>query len=231
MMNVAGIIADQKKYLPTHTQQVIEYEFEYFIYNGSNYGYYYLTSSQNYGSAKNVSDEYGLTKPSDTTMVTAGSFFYGPTNTYTNIAKTLDILNIRYNSYVDGKKIRFENYGSYGTNNSSLPDFVYDNVFGRMESHHGVLQRKPFNMAIKEFGIDAGNGFAPEDTFPTLYDQDAGDLDPSSVFARNCPSPYYCQQGKLNFADNQEMIDSVESVAVTGAVEKVRVFYSGITPY
>lgn len=230
-MNVVGIIADQKKYFPAHTQQVIEYELEYFLYNGNNYGYYYLTSSQNYGSAKNVSDEYGLTKPSDTTMVTAQSVFNGQTNVYTNTAKTLNILNFRYNNYYDGKKIRFENYGAYGANANLLPDFVYDNVFGRVETHHGVLQRRPLNSATKEFGTDAGDNFSPENTSPTtLYSADT-DLDPSSVYARNCPSPYYCIQGRLDFADNAEMITSIESVAVAGAVEKLRVFYSGITPY
>ena len=232
MMNVAGIIADQKKYFPSHTQQVIEYELEYFIYNGNNYGYYHRGVSQTYGTAKNVSDEYGLTKPSDTTMVTASSYYYGPSNTYFNTFKNLAILGFRYNSYYDGKKIRFENYGAYGASVHTLPDFVYDNVFGRMESHHGVLQRKQSNMAIKEFGMDAGQGFAPEDKSPTLYNQAGGNnLDPSSVFGRNCPSPYYCIQGRLDFADNQEMIDSIESVAVAGATEQVRVFYSGITPY
>ena len=230
-MNVAGIIADQKKYFPPHTQQVIEYELDYFIYNGNNYGYYNRGIYSTYGAAKNVSDEYGLTKPSDTTMVTAKTLYYGPNNFYYTVANTLDILGFRYNNYYDGKKIRFENYGQYGTSDNTLPDFVYDNVFGRMESHHGVLQRKPFNMAIKEFGIDAGDGFAPEDTYPTLYDQAASDLDPSAVFARYCPSPYYCLQGRLDFADNLEMITSIESVAVAGATEQVRVFYSGITPY
>lgn len=231
-MNVAGIIADQKKYFPSHAQQVIEYEMEYFLYNGTNYGYYSRGEFQTYGTAKNVSDEYGLTKPSDTTMVTASSLFYGPTNTYYNNPKNLEILGFRYNNYVDGKKIRFENYGSYGTSTSYLPDFVYDNVFGRVESHHGVLQRRPSNMAIKEFGNDAGDGFAPEDTSPTLYAEAGGNnLDPSSVYARTCPSPYYCLQGRLDFADNLEMIASIESVAVAGATEQVRVFYSGITPY
>lgn len=231
-MNVVGIIADQKKYFPSHTQQVIEYELEYFVYNGNNYGYYYLSSSQNYGSAKNVSDEYGLTKPSDTTMVTATSIFYGPSNTYYNNPKNLPILNFRYNNYYDGTKIRFENYGSFGSSSTYLPDYKYDNVFGRMECHHGVLQRKPYNMAIKEFGNDAGDGFNPEDTSPTLYNQTgATNLDPTTVSPRYCPSPYYCQQGKLDFKDNAEMIASIQSVAVAGATEQVRVFYSGITPY
>lgn len=230
-MNVAGVIADQKKYFPSHTQQVIEYELEYFIYSGNNYGYYYLSATQNYGSAKNVSDEYGLTKPSDTTMVTAITAYNSTSHAYSNNPRNLNILNFRYNSYYDGKKIRFENYGAFGTNDNTLPDFVYNNVFGRVESHHGVLQRKPLNMAIKQFGTGAGGNFSPEDTYPSVYTLNAADLDPSSVFARNCPNLYFCQQGRLDFADNQEMIDSMESVAVAGAVEKVRVFYSGITPY
>lgn len=230
-MNVVGIISDQNKYFPTHTQQVIEYELEYFIYSGTNYGYYYLSPTQNYGTSKNVSDEYGLTKPSDTTMVTANSVYNGQTNAYTNAAKNLNILNFRFNNYISGKKIRFENYGAYGTSNETLPDFKYDNVFGRMECHHGVLQRRPQNSAIKEFGPDAGDSFSPENTSPvSLYLADT-DLDPSGVFSRNCPSPYFCQQGRLDFADNQEMIDSMESLTVTGAVEKLRVFYSGIIPY
>ena len=61
------------------------------------------------------------------------------------MTRNLNILNFRYNSYYDGKKIRFENYGAFGTNDNTLPDFVYNNVFGRVESHHGVLQRKPLN--------------------------------------------------------------------------------------
>ena len=223
MMNVAGIIADQNKYLPTHTQQVIEFEFEFFLYNGGNYGYYYLTSSQNYGSAKNVSDDYNLNYFSDVSMQ-AAKRETGTTGAFSQLSL---IPSMRYNVYIDGAKIRFEHYAAYGGTTPNI-DFSEDPAFLRVENKYGFLQRSPNGKAVTE-NDDAVKIF---DSSPSMLIAGANDYDPTPGIGRNCNNPYYCIQTRLEFFDAPMVSKMAESYSLgSGTSETVRVYFAGTADY
>lgn len=222
MMNVAGIIADQNKYLPTHTQQVIEYEFEFFLYVGGNYGYYRLSASQQYGTAKNVSDEYNLSYSSDLTMRAAKN----ETGTAGAFGSLSVIPSMRYNVYSDGAKIRFEHYAGYGSTPPTV-DFSIDPAFLRVENKYGFLQRFPDGRAQA-----GGNDVEIFDSNPSMLITGANDYDPRDAVGRNCPSPYFCIQSRLEFFDAPMVSKMAASYALgSGTSETLRVYFAGTDEY
>tara|TARA_B000000557_G_scaffold241054_1_gene220300 strand:+ start:58 stop:858 length:801 start_codon:yes stop_codon:yes gene_type:complete len=222
MRTLVGMVANQRPFLPKYTQQVVKARFEYFSYNGANWGIMFKGEGNEFGSSSNVSDKFsfgehmlGVPSNDRDKVYIWGSVTspYSANDLNQTGGKTAeDIYMIRLNSFYGGTTFQIGNESSHSLGSDFDP--TVDAIFGEIEFKHGKLLREKVTVGSGHHIAPTPEGERPttssyDTTYRIVPRSSAGGLsdsnyvnsinDPaytarveSATVAIYCPSPYFC---------------------------------------